>query len=100
MDADDSKKDGATTPGSDANSGSTTTLTAIPAPAILPEAEVPALAQVPVPAAALPAVASPVVEAVDMDLVDGDGKQQFTVEIRSLVDSICDKTGSVLSLFR
>ena len=30
----------------------------------------------------------------------GDGKQQFTVEIRSLVDSICDKTGSVLSLFR
>jgi hypothetical protein len=44
-------------------------------------------------------VASPVVEAVDMDLVDGDGKQQFTVEIRSLVDSICDKTGSVLSLF-
>ena len=46
------------------------------------------------------AVASPVVEAVDMDLVDGDGKQQFTVEIRSLVDSICDKTGSVLSLFR
>ncbi|KDS12799.1 hypothetical protein M089_1639 [Bacteroides ovatus str. 3725 D9 iii] len=35
-----------------------------------------------------------------MDLVDGDGKQQFTVEIRSLVDSICDKTGSVLSLFR
>lgn len=31
------------------------------------------------------------VEAVDMDLVDGDGKQQFTVEIRSLVDSICDK---------
>lgn len=42
----------------------------------------------------------PVVEAVDMDLVDGDGKQQFTVEIRSLVDSICDKTGSVLSLFR
>jgi hypothetical protein len=47
-------------------------------------------------------VASPVVEAADMDLdlVDGDGKQQFTVEIRSLVDSICDKTGSVLSLFR
>ena len=42
----------------------------------------------------------PVVEEVDMDLVDGDGKQQFTVEIRSLVDSICDKTGSVLSLFR
>jgi hypothetical protein len=41
-------------------------------------------------------VASPVVEAVDMDLVDGDGKQQFTVEIRSLVDSICDKTGSYL----
>ena len=39
------------------------------------------------------------VEAADMDLVDGDGKQQFTVEIRSLVDSICDKTGSVLSLF-
>ena len=36
-------------------------------------------------------MASPVVEAVDMDLVDGDGKQQFTVEIRSLVDSICDK---------
>ena len=75
-------------------------LTAIPAPAILPEAEVPALVQVPAPAAALPAVASPVVEAVDMDLVDGDGKQQFTGEIRSLVDSICDKTGSVLSLFR
>ena len=77
-------------------------LTAIPAPAILPEAEVPALVQVPAPAAALPAVASPVVEAADMDLdlVDGDGKQQFTVEIRSLVDSICDKTGSVLSLFR
>lgn len=32
-------------------------LTAIPAPAILPEAEVPALVQVPAPAAALPAVA-------------------------------------------
>ena len=37
-------------------------------------------------------IVGPVVEAADMDLVDGDGKQQFTVEIRSLVDSICDKT--------
>lgn len=51
MDADDSKKDGATTPGSDANSVQQLHLTAIPAPAILPEAEVPALAQVPAPAA-------------------------------------------------
>ena len=69
---------------------------AVPAPVLSVRVPV----QVPAPAAALPAVASPVVEAVDMDLVDGDGKQQFTVEIRSLVDSICDKTGSVLSLFR
>lgn len=29
---------------------------------------------------------------------EGDGKQQFTVEIRPLVDSICDKVASVLPL--
>ena len=40
------------------------------------------------------------VEAVDMDLVDGDGKQQFTVEKSTLVDSFCGVEVTVLSLYQ
>lgn len=38
--------------------------------------------------------------AVADGVVDGDGKQQFTVEIHLLVDSFCEKDASSLSLFR